>query len=59
MFISSIIYICRINYTNLSNFLLKRFYYLIILFLLSIIILILSPNISTVILGWDGLRLIV
>ena len=53
VFISSIIYIYRINYINLNNFSLKRFYYLII-FLLSIIILILSPNI----LGWDGLGLI-
>ena len=31
---------------------------MIILFLLSIVILILSPNISTIILGWDGLGLI-
>ena len=56
IFISSIIY--RVNYINLNNFLLKRFYYLIILFLWSIIMLILSPNISTVILGSDGLGLI-
>lgn len=58
IFISSIIYIYRINYINLNKFLLKRFYYLIILFLFSIIILILSPNILTIILGWDGLGLI-
>ena len=58
IFISSIIYIYRINYISLNSFLSKRFYYLIILFLLSIIILILSPNILTIMLGWDGLGLI-
>ena len=58
IFISSIIYIYGISYINLNKFLLKRFYYLIILFLFSIIILILSPNILTIILGWDGLGLI-
>ena len=58
IFISSIIYIYRIRYINLNNYYLKRFYYLIILFILSIIILILRPNILTIILGWDGLGLI-
>lgn len=58
IFISSIIFMYRIRYINLNNFMLKRFYYLIILFLFSIILLILSPNILTIILGWDGLGLI-
>ena len=44
--------------TTINKYLIKRFYYLIILFLLSIIFLILSPNILTLLLGWDGLGLI-
>ena len=49
----------RVSYINLNNkYLIKRYYYLIILFLLSIIFLILRPNILTLLLGWDGLGLI-
>ena len=57
--ICSIILLYRVSYINLNNkYLIKRFYYLIILFLLSIIFLILRPNILTLLLGWDGLGLI-
>nr|AAO18418.2 NADH dehydrogenase subunit 5 [Melipona bicolor] len=57
MFISSMIYMYSISYMNLNNFLLKRFYYLMMLFLLSMIMLILGPNMLTIMLGWDGLGL--
>ena len=57
--ICSIILLYRVRYIDLNNkYLIKRFYYLIILFLLSIIFLILRPNILTLLLGWDGLGLI-
>ena len=56
--ICSIILLYRVSYINLNNkYLIKRYYYLIILFLLSIIFLILRPNILTLLLGWDGLGL--
>ena len=45
----------RIRYINLNEFLLFNN---IIIFLLSIILLILRPNILTIILRWDGLGLI-
>ena len=57
--ICSIILLYRVRYIDLNNkYLIKRYYYLIILFLLSIIFLILRPNILTLLLGWDGLGLI-
>jgi NADH-ubiquinone oxidoreductase chain 5 len=59
MLISSIILLYRVSYINLDNeFYVYRFYYLILLFLISIIFLILRPNILTLLLGWDGLGLI-
>lgn len=59
MLISSIILFYRVSYIDLDNkFDVNRFYYLIILFLMSIIFLILRPNILTLLLGWDGLGLI-
>lgn len=56
--IFSIIIIYRIRYIDLRDLKINRFFYLIILFLISIYILILRPNILSIILGWDGLGLI-
>nr|QFK69042.1 NADH dehydrogenase subunit 5 [Phymatostetha semele] len=36
----------------------KRFFYLLFLFVLSMILLIISPNLLSILLGWDGLGLI-
>nr|DBA43696.1 TPA_asm: ND5 [Bombus nevadensis] len=59
MFITSMILIYSISYMDLNNnFFIKRFYYLMLLFLISMIFLILSPNMLTLLLGWDGLGLI-
>nr|DBA43540.1 TPA_asm: ND5 [Bombus balteatus] len=59
LFISSMILFYSISYMNMENkFLIKRFYYLMMLFLMSMIFLILSPNMLTLLLGWDGLGLI-
>nr|DBA43592.1 TPA_asm: ND5 [Bombus impetuosus] len=57
--ISSMILMYSMSYMNLSNnFFIYRFYYLMLLFLTSMIFLILSPNMLTLLLGWDGLGLI-
>lgn len=57
--ISSLILLYRVSYMDLNDkYLINRFYYLILLFLISIIFLILRPNILTLLLGWDGLGLI-
>ena len=56
--IFSVIIIYRVRYIDLRELKMGRFLYLIILFLISIYILILRPNILSIILGWDGLGLI-
>nr|ALO64629.1 NADH dehydrogenase subunit 5 [Bombus sylvestris] len=59
LLISSMIFFYSISYMSLKdNFLINRFSYLMILFLMSMILLILSPNMLTLLLGWDGLGLI-
>lgn len=55
--ISSIIIIYRVVYISGRNFL-GRFVGLIILFIFSMIIIILSPNIVRILFGWDGLGLV-
>nr|YP_010471422.1 NADH dehydrogenase subunit 5 [Tetragonula pagdeni]UVG40757.1 NADH dehydrogenase subunit 5 [Tetragonula pagdeni] len=57
MFISSMIFMYSIEYMEVDNFLLKRFYYLMMMFLMSMILLIISPNMLTIMLGWDMLGL--
>nr|WMQ53449.1 NADH dehydrogenase subunit 5 [Bombus lantschouensis]DBA43657.1 TPA_asm: ND5 [Bombus lantschouensis] len=59
MLICSMILLYSVSYMDLNNsYLIKRFYYLMMLFLMSMIFLILSPNMLTLLLGWDGLGLI-
>nr|DBA43514.1 TPA_asm: ND5 [Bombus citrinus] len=59
LLISSMIFYYSISYMNLKDlFFMIRFNYLMILFLMSMIFLILSPNMLTLLLGWDGLGLI-
>ena len=55
--ISSIIIIYRIGYIEGEKFL-KRFIYLVIIFIFSIILMIISPNIIRILFGWDGLGLV-
>lgn len=35
-----------------------RFYFLVILFVISIMIIIISPNLMRILIGWDGLGLV-
>lgn len=57
LLISSIIIIYRVIYMNNEKYI-KRFIYLVILFIVSIIIIIIRPNILRILLGWDGLGII-
>nr|QHD26504.1 NADH dehydrogenase subunit 5 [Lepidotrigona flavibasis] len=57
MFISSMIMMYSVEYMNIDNNLIKRFYYLMMMFLISMIMLIISPNMLTIMLGWDMLGL--
>nr|BBC54814.1 NADH dehydrogenase subunit 5 [Apis florea] len=56
--IFSMIIIYSISYMSLDELMMNRFFYLMILFLASMYLLILSPNMLSIILGWDGLGLI-
>lgn len=54
LIISSIVIIYRIVYIE-GDSRIRRFYNLIFLFVLSIILMIISPNVFSVLFGWDGL----
>ena len=57
LFISSMIVFYTNEYMENDKFL-DRFIYLVLLFVFSIILLILSPNLIRLLLGWDGLGLV-
>lgn len=57
LLISSIIIFYCIEYIEYDKFK-NRFFFLVFLFVLSIILIILSPNIIRILIGWDGLGLI-
>nr|YP_009115388.1 NADH dehydrogenase subunit 5 [Myrmica scabrinodis]CEF49547.1 NADH dehydrogenase subunit 5 [Myrmica scabrinodis] len=55
--ISSMIMFYSSTYMNNDKFI-KRFIYLMLLFILSMIMMIISPNIISILFGWDGLGLV-
>lgn len=57
MIISSIIILYRYIYMIGDKFI-KRFIFLILLFVLSIVLIIIRPNIIRIMFGWDGLGLV-
>ena len=57
LFISSLVIFYRKDYMGRDIFL-NRFIFLVIMFILSIIFLIISPNLIRILLGWDGLGLV-
>ena len=57
LFISSLVIYYRKEYMR-SDVNINRFIILVLLFVLSIIILIISPNLVRILLGWDGLGLV-
>nr|YP_010528143.1 NADH dehydrogenase subunit 5 [Cimbex luteus]QPM99421.1 NADH dehydrogenase subunit 5 [Cimbex luteus]UXW64284.1 NADH dehydrogenase subunit 5 [Cimbex luteus] len=57
LFISSFIMFYSKNYMS-SDLMFNRFIMLMILFVFSMILLIISPNLISILLGWDGLGLI-
>nr|AZL93212.1 NADH dehydrogenase subunit 5 [Eupelmus sp. ZJUH_2016012] len=56
-FISSMIMFYCCEYMNHDNYM-NRFYYLMLLFIISMILVIISPNLLSILLGWDGLGLV-
>nr|YP_009944726.1 NADH dehydrogenase subunit 5 [Encyrtus rhodococcusiae]QGA74521.1 NADH dehydrogenase subunit 5 [Encyrtus rhodococcusiae]QGA74533.1 NADH dehydrogenase subunit 5 [Encyrtus rhodococcusiae]QGA74547.1 NADH dehydrogenase subunit 5 [Encyrtus rhodococcusiae] len=57
LLISSMIFFYCCEYMS-HDYNINRFFYLIFLFVVSMILMIISPSILTIILGWDGLGLI-
>lgn len=55
--ISSMIFIYRVIYIENDKFI-NRFIILIILFIISIVFIIISPNVFRILFGWDGLGLV-
>nr|YP_010996486.1 NADH dehydrogenase subunit 5 [Sophonia nigrilineata]WPC85228.1 NADH dehydrogenase subunit 5 [Sophonia nigrilineata] len=58
MFISSMVIIYSYNYMGGLNCSSLRFLFLVILFIFSMILMIISPNLLSILLGWDGLGLV-
>nr|QJW33596.1 NADH dehydrogenase subunit 5 [Arge aurora] len=57
MFISSLVILYSKSYM-MNDLFMNRFIYLILLFVLSMLLLIISPNLISILLGWDGLGLV-
>jgi NADH-ubiquinone oxidoreductase chain 5 len=57
LFISSLVIYYRKDYIR-GDFFINRFIILVLLFVFSMMIIILSPNLIRILLGWDGLGLV-
>lgn len=58
LIIRSIVIFYRSEYMGTKNYSSNRFLFLVILFVFRIILIIISPNIISILLGWDGLGLV-
>nr|QZZ18248.1 NADH dehydrogenase subunit 5 [Dikraneura zlata] len=58
LFISSMVIFYSIDYMGIKNYSSNRFLFLVILFVLSMVLMIISPNLLSILLGWDGLGLV-
>nr|YP_010958562.1 NADH dehydrogenase subunit 5 [Centrotypus laticornis]UXF57638.1 NADH dehydrogenase subunit 5 [Centrotypus laticornis] len=58
LFISSMVVIYSSSYMGYFSFSSSRFIYLVLLFVLSMLLMIISPNLISILLGWDGLGLV-
>nr|UFK32227.1 NADH dehydrogenase subunit 5 [Aguriahana digitata] len=58
LFISSMVIMYSSDYMGLYNFSSNRFLFLVILFIGSMFLMIISPNLLSILLGWDGLGMI-
>uniref|UniRef100_A0A6M9ZX52 NADH-ubiquinone oxidoreductase chain 5 n=1 Tax=Mileewa margheritae TaxID=700721 RepID=A0A6M9ZX52_9HEMI len=58
MMISSLVILYSYNYMGMGSYTSLRFLFLVILFVFSMILMIISPNLLSIILGWDGLGLV-
>nr|YP_010271138.1 NADH dehydrogenase subunit 5 [Anchon yunnanense]UKB86903.1 NADH dehydrogenase subunit 5 [Anchon yunnanense] len=58
MFISSMVVFYSSLYMGYGSLSCNRFLYLVLLFIMSMVLMVLSPNLISILLGWDGLGLV-
>nr|YP_010610818.1 NADH dehydrogenase subunit 5 [Paratkina nigrifasciana]WAP91639.1 NADH dehydrogenase subunit 5 [Paratkina nigrifasciana] len=58
MFISSMVILYSINYIGDFSYSSNRFLFIVLLFIFSMVLMIISPNLISIMLGWDGLGLV-
>nr|WIM51133.1 NADH dehydrogenase subunit 5 [Extensus latus] len=58
MFISSMVIIYSLSYMGENNYSSIRFLFIVVLFIFSMILMIMSPSLLSILLGWDGLGLV-
>nr|YP_010362170.1 NADH dehydrogenase subunit 5 [Trifida elongata]UNS15662.1 NADH dehydrogenase subunit 5 [Trifida elongata] len=58
LIISSMVILYSIDYMGTKSYSSNRFLFLILLFVLSMVLMIISPNLLSILLGWDGLGLV-
>nr|YP_010757433.1 NADH dehydrogenase subunit 5 [Leofa pulchella]WEU77776.1 NADH dehydrogenase subunit 5 [Leofa pulchella] len=58
LFISSMVILYSSVYMGNYNYSSLRFMYLVLMFVLSMLLMVLSPNLVSILLGWDGLGLV-
>nr|WRY72429.1 NADH dehydrogenase subunit 5 [Farynala starica] len=57
-FISSMVILYSSDYMGVNTYSSNRFLFLVILFIVSMILMIMSPNLLSILLGWDGLGMV-
>nr|WRQ18180.1 NADH dehydrogenase subunit 5 [Igerna tenuicaula] len=57
-FISSVVILYSCQYMGYNSYSSLRFLYLVVVFILSMFLMIISPNLLSILLGWDGLGLV-
>nr|WMC21096.1 NADH dehydrogenase subunit 5 [Japanagallia sp.] len=58
LFISSMVILYSCQYMGYGSYSSMRFLYLVVIFILSMLLMIISPNLLSILLGWDGLGLV-
>nr|YP_010944845.1 NADH dehydrogenase subunit 5 [Japanagallia curvipenis]WMC21057.1 NADH dehydrogenase subunit 5 [Japanagallia curvipenis] len=58
LFISSMVILYSCQYMGYSSYSSMRFLYLVVIFITSMLLMIISPNLLSILVGWDGLGLV-
>nr|UGK73328.1 NADH dehydrogenase subunit 5 [Signoretia aureola] len=58
MFISSMVVLYSYDYLGIKSYSCIRFLFIVILFVISMLLMVVSPNLISILLGWDGLGLV-